>query len=523
MRSITFMLLLLPLSVAPAHGEQQLSNLQKELIALTQLPKFNVNYSFSYQPSDFDEQRWGDRAGKIAALRTRLESKGAGAAQLAETNYEIASLLVFDRREAEARPYRDAAVRLFQQLLTQAPRTASLLYQAGLSRSLLGNDDDRKGAAALYAEAVKTDPTFCRPYLEMMEPWATVSLLDEAEGCFKRAVGRKGAHAEDHYRQHVFIQNRSVLDLMNGRMLATVKEAAASAQPVNNLMDAITSDAAMQPLLKAVELEPKSVKYQGALGAVQSLRLFMEQMKRFASLLAADKPMNDAFLMSAKGTAEAKKALLSEAKERFLFVERNAPNIYPALYAFWSIPLVLEGKQEEAEQKLLNAIRLDPHQDSYVQSLMILYKAGWPDGSAAQKDRDSRFREMLEKKCSASCSTLERGMIARTRFEEGEYKEVEKQFRGARDKDGASLPARTGLVVSLLRQHRFEEAIDEMATARQYLSGASTEHQAHFCSLSSVLLLLMGDQQGAVEWLNKAYSLNPNDPVTLKLGVKNGK
>jgi tetratricopeptide (TPR) repeat protein len=288
-------------------------------------------------------------------------------------------------------------------------------------------------------------------------------------------------------------------------------------------MDAITSDAALIPLQKAVELEPKSVKYQGSLGAVQSLRLFMEQMKRFAPLLAAEKPMNDAFLISAKGTAEAKKELLREAKERFLFVEQQAPNTYPALYALWSVQLVLEGKQEEAEQKLLNAIRLDPHQDSYVQSLMILYKAGWPDGSAPQKERDTRFREMLEKKCSVSCSTLERAMIARIRFEEGQYKEVEKQFRAARDKDGASLPVRTGLVVALLRQHKFEEAIDEMAAARQYLSGATAEYQAHFASLSSVLLLLMGDQQGAVEWLNKAYSLNPNDPVTLKLGVKNGK
>jgi tetratricopeptide (TPR) repeat protein len=515
--------LFLPLFSTPAHGEQQLSNLQKELIALTQLPKFDVNYSFSYQPSDFDEQRWGDRAGKIAALRTRLESKGAGPAQLAETNYEIASLLVFDRREEEARPYRDAAARLFQQALTQAPRTASLLYKAGLSRTLLGNDADRKGAAALYAEAVKADPTFCQPYLEMMEPWATVGLLDEAEGCFKRAVERKGASAEDHYRRHIFIQNRHILDLLNGRKFSTVKEAAASAQPVNTLMDAITSDAALIPLQKAVELEPKSVKYQGSLGAVQSLRLFMEQMKRFAPLLAAEKPMNDAFLISAKGTAEAKKELLREAKERFLFVEQQAPNTYPALYALWSVQLVLEGKQEEAEQKLLNAIRLDPHQDSYVQSLMILYKAGWPDGSAPQKERDTRFREMLEKKCSVSCSTLERAMIARIRFEEGQYKEVEKQFRAARDKDGASLPVRTGLVVALLRQHKFEEAIDEMAAARQYLSGATAEYQAHFASLSSVLLLLMGDQQGAVEWLNKAYSLNPNDPVTLKLGVKNGK
>ena len=154
--------------VGPARAGQQLTDGQKELIAITRLPELAISFSFFYQTEDFDEGRWGDRAARISGLIKKLAGMDAAADPLAGagTNYEIALLLTYDKREPEARPHRETALQLYQDALAKGPRSAKVLYQAGLARNLLGSDTDAKVSQEFFSEALKTDQGFCMPYVQ---------------------------------------------------------------------------------------------------------------------------------------------------------------------------------------------------------------------------------------------------------------------------------------------------------------------------------------------------------------------
>ncbi len=522
MRSILFFLLflqiLLPTAVL-AGAEQVLSERQKALIDLARLPEFHLSFSFSYDVADFDVLLQGSRSAKIAALQHTLDSRETVTIARAEANDDIADLLSNDDRAKDTSPYRTAAVRFYEEALEQGPRTATLLYRAGRARLHRGTAGDEAAARNRFLEALKADPDFCLPYREMMIS-ASESFLQEAENCFQRAADRTGASAEDLYRLHEFRVKASALGFFGIAMgsVSAPQAARDEAGTFTRLMDAVVNERSLPPLVQAARREPKNVKYQASLGAFQAFRLFQEIMKRSTVLMPSTSPP-EALLTAATETATANKDLLREVQERFRLVDLQAPDAYPAVYAFWSVPLLMEGKYEQAEQKLLKAIRLDPRKDSYTQTLLVLYLS-WPGAAPSPEELSSRFTTMLAKKCADRCSTNEQRMLAQIWFDDGRYGDVEKQLRAARTRDEQSLTVRTGLAVALLKQLRFQEAFDEMVAARQYLPGASDKDQAHFCSLSAVLLLLTGDEQGALQWLEQAYALNPNDPVTAKLVVK---
>ena len=520
---------------ASTGAEQKLNDAQKWLIGLPKLPSVGPSYTFQYDPADYDELRWGDRAGKIAARVKKLSTMNEAAEPeaCAALNYEIAVLLWYDERPEEAKPYIDSVSRLAKGLLAKGPRSAKVLYHAGLAQGWSGKDADVEAADRLYAEALKADPEYCLPYTRMVRLGAPAELLNKAGSCFRKAAERKGSAAEDQYRYHVYLHDAGILAAM-GRMWGSLWEGVAAGTESSALRSAATFTGDLEgqieyqfdpkgrpvsALKKALELDPKNVKYQASMAALNSVRLFNEQMKLFKELLSPPKslPFNKALQMSAKTIMETMNDQVQDVETRFQRLEKQAPNEYPAQYALWAIPCIMKGKYEQAEQKLLKAIELGPSQESYYETLLTLYAMTWPEGSAAQKERFSRIAALLEKKCGRKCTTKEQRIIANVRFKEERYADAEARLRAALAADGESLPVRTGLAVALLKQHQFSESYKEMLAARKYLDSGTAEEKAHFASMSGVLLLLDGDQEGATAWLAKALEFDPNDPIAREL------
>jgi hypothetical protein len=490
---------------------QELTAQQKLLLDLLRLPGVPLDFQWNYQPSDFDELWWGDRAEKTAARKKKLAEMDRSKAPeaYADASLETARLLSESGKRNDAEVFRRKAEALYQSLVKKDPKSARLLYKTGMSQSLSDKTEVSSQAINSFHSALKADPGFCLPYLELIHSdRSNPGWLEEAEQCFLRRFEQQERPAEDYYNYHRFLHSRGVFELIDAQ--------AASLQNVQGFdvkkaMEQFTSDLHISLLQKAVELDPRNEKYRGSLGALQVGRIFVNVMNTMSRMQQTATPA-EAFNRASQVTHENMKDWYREAEENLAYVDKNKRNVFPSLFAHRAILAMMDDRAEMGEQNLVKAISLDPAADAYYQMLLYLYWLMTPDKTRQQEGFD-RAAELLLKKCETKCSLVERRVIARIRFDAGKYGDAEKELRAALQRHPSSLPVRTGLAVTLLKMQRSEEAIAEVNAGQEFYEKADSEDKAHFWSLIAVLRLLEGNENLAAESLRKSLEINPNDPV----------
>lgn len=509
----------LPSCSGRCSAEEAYTAEEQALIDLLRLPPAPVSSQWTYNPTFFDVLRW-DAFGEKARKRKELLAKtdpGKSPEAHADLLRELAILSLNGNRQPEAEIYARKAVVLYRGSIDKEPRPARLLYKLGLVQRI-----DASGSSTLNASresfeaAIKADPAYCPPYLELMDSAiGEASWTDRAGHCVKRAVAKEPKKAEHYYTRHLYESSAGVLDVLD--MRGSFQAASKDYTSLMKRFLRITGDQSVDALRKAVELDPENIMYRASLAGVLSLRNYIEWSGQMEPFLKTGRPVAEAFQQASALTREKNKSRHIEAEEHFQYVEKRGKDEYPPLYMLWSILPLTDGNLDKAEQYMLRAIALDPQEGAYCQTLLYLVVN---DGLPGQQVRLKQVADLMEKKCPVKCTADERRIIARIRFGEKNYREAEKQLRAAYIADPASFPIRTGLAVTLLKMNRVQEGMAELRAAEPFAAKADNDDVAHFYSLIAVLSMLEGDRETARQRVQKALALNPDDPVANALANK---
>jgi len=492
---------------------------EQALIDLLRLPTAPVNSEWSYNAAFFDELRWdtlGNKTKKRKELLATVDpDKNPEAA--ADTLRELATLLGYQGKKQDAVPYAKKATVLYQGLIEKEPRNAQLLYKLALVQNIATTASDTSHAShATFEAAVKADPDYCLPYLELIDAGTgTLSWMDRAGECVKRAIAKEPKKAEHYYTSHLYECSAGVMDLLD--MRTSVQAASTGYGSLMKLYLRMAGDQSIDALRKAVDLDPENIKYRASLAGVLSLRNYLEWFNQVEALLKTEPSIAAAMKQATTITRKKNKKRHAEAEEHFQYVEKKSKDEYPPLYMLWSILPMTDGKLGEAEQFMLRAIALDPLEGSYYQTLLFLCINDEPSG---QQVKFKQVADLMEKKCTIKCSADERRIIARIRFGEKNYRETERQLRLALVEDPASFPIRTGLAVSLFKMNRVEEGMTELRAAEPFGAKAEAADKAHYFSFAAVLSMLEGDVETAKQRIQKSLELDPDDPVANELVIK---
>jgi len=498
-------------------AEETYTTEEQALVDLLRLPPAPVSSQWTYSPAFFDALRWDAHGEKVQKRKESLARTDPGKSPEAYADLlrELAILSFNRNKKQEADLYARKAAVLYQGLLGKEPKPARLLYKLGLVQGMYSSGTITRNAAhESFEAAVKADPDYCPPYLELMDGTGPMSLTDRAGQCVQRSVAKEPKKAENYYNSHLYECAAAVIAGLDLRQsfLAVVAD-----YSLVKLLSRMTSDQNINSLRKAVQLEPENATYRASLAGLQSLRISVEWAHQQEVLMLAGKSSAEAFQEASTTTRDKHKNRYVEAEEHFQYVEKNMKDPFPALFMLWSILPMTDGKLDKAEQYMLRAIVLDPHEGSYYQTLLYMVIN---DSTSGQQDKFKQVADLMEKKCPVKCTADERRIIARIQFGEKNYREAEKQLRLAFIEDPASFPIRTGLAVTLLKMNRVQEGMAELRAAEPFAAKADNDDVAHFSSLTAVLSMLEGDRETAQQRVQKALALNPDDPVANALANK---
>jgi len=492
---------------------------EQAYIDLLRLPTAPVTSQWTYNPSFFDELRWGDLAAKALQKKEQLAKTDADKQPEAHADLlrEVAILSSNQDKQLEAELYARKAELLYRKLIDRKPDQARLLYKLGVALNIatMGSNTDH-GSRMTFKAAIKADPDYCLPYLELMDAeTGLLSWREQAGRCVKRVATKQPKIAEHYYNIHLYESSAGVWDLMDLR--APLKAASTNKVSLTTLLARTAGDQSIVALRKAVALDPENITYRASLAGVLSLRNYLEWGAQMEAGAAAGRPLAAAMQQATETTKERNAGRLREAEEQYQYLEQRSKGAYPRLYMLWSILPLTSGNLDAAEQLILRAIALDPQEGSYYQTLLFLVIN---DAPAGQQAKFEQISGLFDKKCANKCTTDERRILARLRFGEKNFRETEKQLRLALVGDPASFPIRTGLAVTLFKMNRVKEGMAELRAAEPFVDKAEDVDKAHYYSLAAVLSMLEGDGETAAQRIRKSLELNPDDPVANALLVK---
>jgi len=168
--AVMFMLYL-PIFSSTCSAEAGYTAEEQALIDLLRLPPAPVSSQWTYNPSFFDGLRW-DALGEKTQKKKELLAKtdpGKSPEAYADLLRELAILSMNRSKKQEAELYARKAAALYQGLIGADPKPARLLYNRGLVQNIDASGSSTPNASrGSFEAAVKADPDFCPPYLELM-------------------------------------------------------------------------------------------------------------------------------------------------------------------------------------------------------------------------------------------------------------------------------------------------------------------------------------------------------------------